>query len=94
MTERRVEEKKVSKARALFDTQVQKLYQARLTLSAIFGGGAMSPTPSEIKSANEIVSEITNRDVRLAVEAKLDDAHNVNQGVTGSSKWWLVKFPR
>lgn len=30
---------KVSKARAVFDSQVSKLYQARLTLSAIQGGG-------------------------------------------------------
>lgn len=86
--------RKVSEARALFDSQVEKLYQARLTLSAICGGGAMSPTPREIKSANEVNSEITDENVRLAVEAKLDDAHNVNQGATGSDKWWLVKFPR
>lgn len=54
----------------------------------------MSPTPREIKSADEVNSKITDENVRLAVQAKLDDAHNVNQGATGSNKWWLVKFPR
>ena len=88
MKERIVVTKRVSKAKALFDSQVQRLYQARLTLSAICGCGAMLPTPREIKSACEVNSAITDPNVRLAVEAKMDAAHNVNQGVTGSNKWW------
>lgn len=54
----------------------------------------MSPTPREIKSANEVNSEMQDENIRLAVEAKFDDARNTNQGISGSNSWWLVKFPR
>lgn len=86
---------RISPAVQNFNESVQKLYQARLTLSTIRGGGSMSPTRKKeiIADANKIISEITDENVQLAVEAKLDDAHNTNQGSTYSNKWCLVKIP-
>ena len=54
----------------------------------------MSPTAREIKAANEVNSQITDENVRLADEAKIEAAHRVNQGSTGSHTWWYVKLPR
>jgi hypothetical protein len=73
--------------------QSQRLYQARLTLHAIQGGGAMSPTSSEIIAANKVISETTDEKVKVVAQAKVEDAYNVNQGLTGSNTWFRVNLP-
>ena len=46
-----------------FEGQMQKLYQARITLYSSREAGASAPTPTELKLALKVISEVTDNQV-------------------------------